>query len=140
MLALDNFHSSTIIELLNKPTPHPIAAADERIIRYADMFAAMGTESRLRIMQLLLSAHPDGMVVGEIQAELGVSASNLSHHLDKLKNEGLVEVKREGTFLRCTASTTALQELLSFLYAECCTRSKAVQPGKITGGCRKEKV
>jgi hypothetical protein len=40
--------------------------------RYADMFAAMGTESRLRIMQLLLSAHPDGMVVGEIQDELEI--------------------------------------------------------------------
>src|SRR5689334_11447242 len=96
---------------------------EERIIRYADMFAAMGTESRLRIMQLLLSAHPDGMVVGEIQGELGISASNLSHHLDKLKNEGLVDVKREGTCLRCSANTEALQELLSFLYAECCTRS-----------------
>ena len=54
----------------------------EDVARYADMFAAMGTESRLRIMQLLLSAHPDGMYVGEIQEELGLSASNLSHHLD----------------------------------------------------------
>ena len=109
---------------------------EEQIIRYADMFAAMGTESRLRIMQLLLSAHPDGMVVGEIQAELGISASNLSHHLDKLKNEGLVDVKREGTFLRCTANTEALQELLSFLYAECCTRSKAIRPEKIVQVCK----
>ena len=50
--------------------------ANDPVVRYADMFAAMGTESRLRIMQLLLSAHPDGMVVGEIQEELGVSASN----------------------------------------------------------------
>ena len=109
---------------------------EEQIIRYADMFAAMGTESRLRIMQILLSAHPDGMVVGEIQAELGISASNLSHHLDKLKNEGLVDVKREGTFLRCTANTDALQELLSFLYAECCTRSKAIRPEKIAQVCK----
>jgi len=60
----------------------------EQLIRYADMFAAMGTESRLRIMQLLLSAHPDGMVVGEIQDELDISASNLSHHLEKLKKRG----------------------------------------------------
>jgi DNA-binding transcriptional ArsR family regulator len=95
------------------------------------MFAAMGTESRLRIMQLLLSAHPDGMVVGEIQEELGVSASNLSHHLDKLKNEELVTVRREGTFLRCTANTRTLQELLGFLYAECCTRNQAVKPETI---------
>ncbi len=100
----------------------------EQVTRYADMFAAMGTESRLRIMQLLLSAHPDGMVVGEIQDELGLSASNLSHHLDKLKNEDLVRVSREGTFLRCTANAEALQELLGFLYAECCTRNQAVKP------------
>jgi DNA-binding transcriptional ArsR family regulator len=108
----------------------------EQLIRYADMFAAMGTESRLRIMQLLLSAHPDGMVVGEIQDEMDISASNLSHHLEKLKNEGLVQVSREGTFLRCTANTQALQELLTFLYAECCTRNKAVKPEKITQICR----
>src|SRR6476646_2578666 len=101
------------------------------IARYAGMFAAMGTESRLRIMQLLLSAHPEGMVVGEIQAELGISASTLSHHLDKLKNEDLVQVSREGTYLRYTASTDVLQELLTFLYAECCTRNKAIKPEKI---------
>jgi DNA-binding transcriptional ArsR family regulator len=108
----------------------------EQIIRYADMFAAMGTESRLRIMQLLLSAHPDAMVVGEIQDELEISASNLSHHLEKLKNEGLVRVSREGTFLRCTVNTEALQELLTFLYAECCTRNKAVKPESVFQICR----
>ena len=106
----------------------------EQIIRYADMFAAMGTESRLRIMQLLLSAHPDGMVVGEIQAALEISNSNLSHHLDKLKNEDLVEVNREGTFLRYSANTGSLQELLQFLYAECCTRNRAVRPEKVLVG------
>ena len=104
---------------------------EEDISRYADMFAAMGSEPRLRIMRLLLSAHPDGMVVGDIGTELEVTASTLSHHLDKLKNEGLVRVQREGTFLRYSASTAALQELLGFLYAECCTRNKAVEPQKI---------
>ena len=101
--------------------------ASDEVIRFADMFAAMGTESRIRIMQQLLSAHPDGLVVGEIQAELGLSASNLSHHLDKLRNEGLVEVQREGTYLRYRANVDALQQLLTFLYSECCTRSKAVK-------------
>src|SRR6266540_3086829 len=105
--------------------------AVEDIARYANMLTAMGTESRLRILQLLLSAHPEGMVVGEIQYELGISASTLSHHLDKLKNEGLIRVSREGTFLRYTASTESLQELLTFLYAECCTRNKAIRPEKI---------
>lgn len=108
----------------------------EDIARYADMFTAMGTEPRLRIMRLLLSAHPDGMVVGEIQSELGLSASTLSHHLEKLRNEDLVQVKREGTFLRYSANTNALQELLSFLYAECCTRNQAIKPEKIVQLCR----
>ena len=100
------------------------------------MFTAMGTEPRLRIMQLLLSAHPEGLVVGEIISELGLSASTLSHHLEKLKNEELVTVSREGTFLRYRANTEALQELLTFLYAECCTRNKAVKPEKIVQICR----
>ena len=110
--------------------------AEDDVVRYADMFTAMGTEPRLRIMRLLLSAHPDGLVVGEIQAELGMSASTLSHHLDKLKNEELVGVTREGTYLRYTANADALRELLSFLYAECCTRNQAIQPESIVRICK----
>lgn len=96
------------------------------------MLAAMGTEPRLAIVRLLLTAHPEGLVVGEIAAELNMPASTLSHHMDKLRNEGLVSVRREGTFLRCTANTTGLEELLGFLYAECCTRNKAVEPRRVT--------
>lgn len=107
-----------------------------QIAKYADMFSAMGTEARLRIMQLLLSAHPEGMIVGDIQEELGIPSSTLSHHLDKLKAEGLVNVRRESTFLHYTANTEALQELLQFLYAECCTRNKALKPEAIVQICR----
>ena len=108
-----------------------MSAKDESVADYADMLAAMGSEARLRVMQLLLAAHPDGMVVGDIGAELGVTASTLSHHLDKLRQERLVRVQREGTFLRYTANTKALERLLGFLYAECCTRNKAARPKKI---------
>ena len=103
----------------------------EQITRYADMLSAMGTEPRLRIMRLLLSAHPDGLVVGEIGTELDIPSSTLSHHLEKLKNEDLVKVRRVGTFLWYSANTEALQELLGFLYAECCTRNKAIEPQTI---------
>jgi DNA-binding transcriptional ArsR family regulator len=107
----------------------------ERVAKYADMFSAMGTEPRLRIMQLLLSAHPEGLVVGDIQGELEIPNSTLSHHLDKLKNEGLVNVQRESTFLRYAANTEALQELLQFLYSECCTRNKALKAQDILKAC-----
>ena len=107
----------------------------EEIARYADMLSAMGTEPRLRIMRLLLSAHPAGLVVGEIGNELEIASSTLSHHLEKLKNEDLVKVRREGTFLWYSANTGALQELLGFLYAECCTRNKAIEPKAIVSCC-----
>jgi ArsR family transcriptional regulator len=101
------------------------------VARYADMLSAMGAEPRLRILRLLLSAHPQGMVVGEIGEELEIPNSTLSHHLDKLRNEGLITVQREGTFLRYKANTDALQEVLGFLFAECCTRNKVLKPEKI---------
>ena len=103
--------------------PHPILVA-----RCAGRFSALGAEPRLEIMRLLLSAHPAGMVVGEVQDELGIPASTLSHHLEKLKQAGLVTVRRDRQFLWYAADTGALQELLGFLYEECCTRSHAVAP------------
>lgn len=112
------------------------AKTEPDVARYADMFSAMGTESRLRIMRLLLSAHPQGKIAGDVGAELGIPASTLSHHLDKLKNEDLVNVRRESTFLWYSANADALQELLGFLYAECCTRNKAIEPQAIVQLCR----
>ena len=108
---------------------------EDEITRFADMFSAMGTGPRLRIMRVLLSAHPDGMVVNEIGAELGIPASTLSHHLEKLKNEDLVKVRREGTYLWYSANANTLQGLLGFLYAECCTRNKAIKPKAIVSLC-----
>jgi ArsR family transcriptional regulator, arsenate/arsenite/antimonite-responsive transcriptional repressor len=70
------------------------------------------------------------MVVGEIGDELEVPSSTVSHH-EKLRNEGLVNVRREGTFLWYSANTESLQKLLGFLYRKCCTRDSAIEPGKI---------
>ena len=114
--------------LKKKPSP-------ELITRYADMFSAIGTAPRLRIMRLLLSAHPDGLVVGDISSDLEIPSSTLSHHLEKLKNEDLVTVHREGTYLRYSANTEALRELLGFLYTECCTRNRAIAPEEIVSAC-----
>ena len=113
-----------------------VARDDADVSRYADMMAALGAEPRLRIMRLLLSAHPGGLVVGDIQAELGTAGPTLSHHLEKLRTEGLVVVQREGTYLRYRADVGALQDVLAFLYAECCGRNKVIKPGAITRACR----
>lgn len=107
-----------------------------RLARFAAMLTALGTEPRLRIMQLLLTAHPEGMVVGEIQSELEIAASTLSHHLEKLKNEDLVRVRREKKYLWYTANPAALEELMAFLFADCCSRSKAITPETVLQLCR----
>ncbi|HLH40917.1 MAG TPA: metalloregulator ArsR/SmtB family transcription factor [Bryobacteraceae bacterium] len=107
------------------------ASQPDRTAAYADLFAALGAEPRLRILRALLAAHPEGMVAGEIQSELDIAPSTLSHHLEKLKNEDLITVRRESTFLRYRANTDVLQELLGFLYAECCTRNKAIKPARL---------
>ena len=120
-----------------KQTPREAEQAE----RLAAMMGAMGAPQRLRIMRLLLAAHPEGMPAGEIQAELGIPASTLSHHLEKLRQAGVARARREGTYLWYSADTEALEELLGFLYAECCTRSGAVAPSAILQsskkGCRR---
>src|SRR5665213_3577808 len=119
-----------------EPSRLKVAPDTDRTAAYADMFSALGAEPRLRILRALLAAHPEGMVVGEILNELNIAASTLSHHLEKLKNEDLIAVRRESTFLRYAANIATLEELLGFLYAECCTRNKAIKPGKITQICK----
>jgi ArsR family transcriptional regulator, arsenate/arsenite/antimonite-responsive transcriptional repressor len=103
---------------------------------FADMFAAMGAEQRLQIMRLLLSAHPKGMVVGDILAELKIAPSTLSHHLEKLKHEGLIDVRRDQKFLWYSANTNTLEDLITFLYSECCSRSKAIKPDVLIRLCK----
>lgn len=102
-----------------------------QVARYAEMFSALGAEPRLRIMRLLLSAHPEGLVVGGIQAELSIPGPTLSHHLEKLKHVGLVAVRRERQYLWYSAHAEALRDLLGFLFEECCTRSKLIAPETI---------
>jgi DNA-binding transcriptional ArsR family regulator len=85
--------------------------------RCARRFAALGHEVRLEILRCLLAAHPQGMVAGEIQQELNIPAATLSHHLDALHKEGLIEQCREGRFRRYLADTEGLRELLGFLGA-----------------------
>ena len=93
--------------------------------RYASRFTALTHEVRLRILRRLREAYPEGMVVGEIQQEIGVPASTLSHHLDVLVQEGLVRQRREGRFLRSFTDEQGLEELLHFLDAECLPRKTA---------------
>ena len=92
----------------------------DELVGFADMLAAMGTETRLRIMRLLLAAHPAGLVVGEIQEELAINGSTLSHHLQHLRGAGLMSQVREGSALRCQVDIDLVRAVAGFLVTECC--------------------
>ncbi|KYC38269.1 Clp protease [Scytonema hofmannii PCC 7110] len=88
---------------------------NEETARYADMFAALGSEPRLEIMRLLFAAYPKGLTVGEIQEKLKIPNSTLSHHLEKLRNEGLVTSRKDRQFLWYSANAETMEDLLAFL-------------------------
>lgn len=115
---------------MNKTT-NPTATPPETL---AGAFAALGQPTRLALMRELLAAHPDGLPAGELQQRLGVPASTLSHHLDKLRHVGLVAMRRDRQWIWYTAGSAMLREMLDFLYAECCTRNPVVDPD-VAGRC-----
>ena len=80
----------------------------------------LGNQTRLRIVRLLVRAGDEGRTVGDIQREIGVPASTLSHHLSHLRSAGVVWQEREGTVLHCFVDFKMISELVSFLTAECC--------------------
>lgn len=95
----------------------------------AAAFAALGQPSRLRIVRLLLSAYPKGLPAGEIQQELEVSAPTLSHHLDKLRQIGIVKAEKDRQWIWYSVQSDALKYLMDFLFEECCTRNQVVEVG-----------
>lgn len=93
----------------------------------ASAFAALGQPSRLRIVRLLLSAYPKGLPAGEIQKELDIAAPTLSHHLDKLRQVGIVTAEKDRQWIWYSVQSDALKYLIDFLFEECCTRNQVVE-------------
>jgi ArsR family transcriptional regulator len=82
----------------------------QRVIEeVADMFAAMGHPTRLRILALLHQRERD---VSELGAALGLAAPNVSQHLGLLRAHHLVQVRREGTHMRYALRDSRVGQLL----------------------------
>ncbi|BAY09803.1 ATPase [Calothrix sp. NIES-2098] len=101
---------------------------NEDTARYADIFAALGSEPRLEIMRLLFAAYPDGITVGDIQEKLKIPNSTLSHHLEKLRIEGLVNSRKDKQFLWYSANAETMEDLLSFLSTGRTKRDRIFEP------------
>ncbi len=86
----------------------------------AQALKELGHVTRLTIYKRLVRAGEQGLAVGELQKELNIPASTLSHHIAALVSVKLVQQKREGRILRCIAQYTELNSIVSFLVEECC--------------------
>ncbi len=94
----------------------------------------LGNQTRLRIVRLLVRAGVAGRTVGDLQREIGIPASTLSHHLSHLRSAGVVWQEREGTVLHCFVDFTMIAELVSFLTAECCVDTPTAASGRRAAG------
>lgn len=88
----------------------------------AKQLEALGNPTRLALYRCLIQAGRRGLPVGEVQSELQIPASTLSHHISKLVQAGLIEQRRESRTLFCTANYAAMDALLGFMVDKCCAK------------------
>lgn len=86
----------------------------------AQGFSAVGSASRLQVLQLLVRAGPNGLTIGDIQQRSGIAASTLAHHLKFLAAGGLITQEKQGRSVINTANYEVIQALADFLLHECC--------------------
>jgi DNA-binding transcriptional ArsR family regulator len=82
--------------------------------------AALAQDNRLDVFRLLVRAGPDGMAAGAVAEALDLAPNTLTFHFDRLRQAGLVTVKREGRSMIYAARYEAMNGLLSFLSDNCC--------------------
>ncbi len=88
--------------------------------RAADVLAALGNRTRLRLFKLLVRAGREGANIGTLQQRLGIPATTLAHHLATLAKAGLMEQERRGREVICTSNYKAINDVLAYVKAECC--------------------
>ncbi len=88
-----------------------------------ECLSALAHEHRLALFRLLVQAGGVGMVVGELAAATGLAGATLNHHLNQLRQCGLVEDERQGRVIRCRANYARMNGVLDYLTDNCCAGS-----------------
>ncbi len=86
--------------------------------RHVEAFKSLAHRARLEIVFFLVRQKGE-VAVGDIQAELEIPAATLSHHLDLLRRAGLLQSRKEGTFVYYSTRPDMVSELVRLLTA-CC--------------------
>jgi ArsR family transcriptional regulator len=116
--SVQHFYNNRNMEQKPEPIPH--------LTRAATAFAALGSEARLSILRRLVRAGSEGLPIGVLGEDVGVTGSVLTHHVKHLVSAGLVEQRRDGRRILCSVVISEVEALSSFLIAECCADLGAV--------------
>lgn len=103
---------------------------------FSPHLAALAQESRLDAYRLLVQAGPNGLAAGDVAASLGVSPNTLTFHLDRLREAGLVTVRREGRSMIYAAQYDTMNTLLGYLTENCCQGATALRGSSECGPSR----
>jgi ArsR family transcriptional regulator len=82
--------------------------------------AALAQDNRLDVFRLLVKAGPEGLAAGEVARRLKLPPNTLSFHFDRLRQAGLVAVRRESRSMIYTAQFDTMNGLVDFLTENCC--------------------
>jgi ArsR family transcriptional regulator, arsenate/arsenite/antimonite-responsive transcriptional repressor len=82
--------------------------------------AALAQDNRLDVFRLLVQAGPDGMPAGRVAGALKLAPNTLTFHFDRLRDAGLVTVRREGRSMIYAARYETMNALLGYLTENCC--------------------
>src|ERR1700761_4038728 len=82
--------------------------------------AALAQDNRLDVFRLLVQVGPEGMPAGAVAEALGLAPNTLTFHFDRLRQAGLVTVRREGRSMIYAAQFETMNALLAFLTENCC--------------------
>jgi ArsR family transcriptional regulator, arsenate/arsenite/antimonite-responsive transcriptional repressor len=96
-----------------------------KLEQHAGQLSALGHPVRLQLVRLVVQAGAQGAAAGELQAEVDLPSSTLSHHLKRLLDAGLITSRSEGTYHYYSANYGALRALTDYLWQDCCRRGKA---------------
>jgi DNA-binding transcriptional ArsR family regulator len=111
--------------------PHALAA-----------LAALAQDNRLDVFRLLVEAGPEGIAAGAVANALKLAPNTLTFHFDRLREAGLVTVKRNGRSMIYAARFDTMNALLAYLTENCCRgRADECLPANIgKAGRRREAV
>jgi ArsR family transcriptional regulator len=89
--------------------------AERQVAHRADVFSALGDPIRLKMVELL--ARHDALCVCELEQAFDIGQPTVSHHLKVLRDAGLIDVQRRGTWAYYSLLRETLKDLMSELVA-----------------------